>query len=236
MIIGIPCYEDTDGARKTCLSIQATSNAEVLVAASTGSVVVNRNAILRVCKDTNEQYIGFSDDDVEFLPGWEEEIIKAFSYTERVGQVGPLCLQPDGKVWSAWVDFKPNCEPYQAGYGMDVCEAVEQIGVAPALTGCVSVFSRDFLDSIDWRFDERYEVSQFEDVDQSLTVRDCGFAPVYCGKAKIIHHFTPKEGDKSFINRNYSRYLNKWGAWLTNADTARRNDAGDPTPPNPVTQ
>lgn len=206
ILVCIPCYDRRDSRRTLVRSILTCPDAAPMVCESKYSVVKNKNLLLERARKSSYDYIAFADDDIELTPGWEA-MLEGFNVLPNIGQVGPLLLRDDGKVWSAWVDFN-GLIPFQAGMGMDVSDGVKQIGTCPALCGAFTIFNRKFLDIIDWKFDDRYSTSQIEDIDQSLTVRESGFLPLYYGECSATHrpaNTTPRD-----CSGNLKLFIDKW--------------------------
>lgn len=210
--IGIPCYRDCERLRKTVESIQqhTVTECELVAHIQPQSVVANRNEILRKAKEYDADFVCMSDDDVDFTPGWDEKLLARME--PGVGQTAPLLLYPDGKVFTAWIDINDGFSPYQVGQGGKVYPEMRECWYAPGVCGCVSIFSREFLDSVNWEFDAQYTGSQFEDVDQTLTVRRNGFHVLYNGEVCLTHcqqNDTPRHNIE-----NYEKLKRKWENWV----------------------
>ncbi len=226
LFIGIPCYQESEMLHRTVRAIERTSewphHLEVHIAPQ--SVVKNKNALLAKTRTLQPRYVAFCDDDIEPEQGWDRKLITALEYFQhkyglRIGQTTPLLLLPDGEVFSLWVNITIDPEkktgqtsswrygPYHSYY--------RAYGLVPALAGTCTIFTSDFLHQVDWRFDERYEKSQYEDLDQSLVCRELGFQLLYNGYVTVIHH-QPKISPRD-PERNKIRFFEKWSAkpWLS---------------------
>lgn len=177
------------------------------------SVVNNRNRILESARGSD--FVCFSDDDVDFTHGWDGGLLTHMVNDPTIGQAGPRLMFPDGKVCSAWVGVEPECfKLWQVGHQEHLKPEHLAIGNPTALCGCVTIFSKAFLDSVDWTFDNQYETSQFEDIDQTLTVRKQGFRLLYNGTVQVIHDqgkTSPRDP-----TANYYKLRAKWWEWVRN--------------------
>jgi len=220
LFIGIPAYKESKSLDETIRFIRERSHVphrfEAHVAKQ--SVVKNKNALLRMAKSSGAKYVCFCDDDIEPEPGWDACLLESLQqYQSRtrvsIGQTSPRILYPDGRLFCAWVNvyFDPEkkehrlSNPGAADLDMEVFHSQVFVG---ALPGTCTVFSAEFLDRVDWQFDERYEKSQQEDVDQSLTCRSLGFALLFNGRTHVVHHVkqqTPRAGGV-----NLQRFYDKW--------------------------
>lgn len=210
--IGIPCYRECERLSATIESItkNTVTPCEFVAYICPQSVVGNRNELLKQAKAYNADYVCMSDDDVDFTPGWDEKLLARME--PGIGQTAPLLLNPDGTVFTAWIDFHPGFIPYQVGCKGQVLPEMRECYYAPGVCGCVSIFSKDFLDSVGWKFDDQYTGSQFEDVDQTLTVRKNGFNVLYNGEVSLTHH---QQNDTPRHNvENYEKLEKKWAQWV----------------------
>lgn len=210
--IGIPCYRDSPRLRETVDSLQenTATECELQIRICPQSVVKNRNELLQKAKKYDADFVCLTDDDVDFTPEWDAKLLSRME--PGIGQTGPLLLDPQGKVWSAWIDYGEGFSPYQVGMGSDVLPEFQVVATAPGLCGCVTIYSREFLDSVDWAFDDRYDTSQFEDVDQTLTVRERGFHTLYNGEVSVTHccsGSTPRNNVE-----NFTKLRDKWAEWV----------------------
>lgn len=210
--IGIPCYRDCERLRTTVESISqhTVTPCELNVQIYPQSVVANRNVLLQRAKEYDADFVCMSDDDVDFTPGWDEKLLSRME--PGIGQTGPLLLYPDGKVFTAWIDIADGFQPYQVGWKGEILPEMRECWYVPGVSGCVSVFSRGFLDSVDWKFDTQYTGSQFEDVDQTLTVRKNGFHVLYNGEVALTHD--PVGGTPRHNAENYEKLKAKWEDWV----------------------
>lgn len=210
--IGIPCYRDCERLWKTVDSIRqhTVTPCELVAQVYPQSVVENRNELLRSAKAYDADYVCFSDDDVDFTPEWDAKLLSRME--PGIGQTAPLLLYPDGSVCNAWIDIADGFMPYQVGWKGAIHPEMKEVWLVPGVSGCVSIFSREFLDSVDWKFDDQYTGSQFEDVDQTLTVRKNGFTVLYNGEVTLTHH--PVGGTPRHNAENYEKLKAKWEDWI----------------------
>lgn len=210
--IGIPCYRDCERLRKTVDSLlqHTVTPCELAVQVSPQSVVANRNAILKAARSYDADYVCFSDDDVDFSPEWDAKLLAHMG--PGIGQTAPFLLYPDGSVCTAWIDIADGFTPYQVGHKGPEYPEMRECWLVPGVCGCVSVFSKEFLDTVDWKFDDQYTGSQFEDVDQTLTVRRNGFSVLYNGEVALTHD--PVGGTPRHNAENYEKLKAKWEDWI----------------------
>ncbi len=224
--IGIPCYQATPSLEQTIHAIQATSQVphHLEVYEAKQSVVKNKNALLQRARMMDAQYVCFCDDDVEPQPGWDRKLISALERLQRrlgvrIGQTTPRLLRPDGRIFSLWVniDLTPKGETFP----------IHNIGGTPdwpyyrcyafvgALAGTCTIFTSEFLNDVGWQFDEQYEKSQAEDIDQSLTCRDLGYRLLYNGYGAVIHRYEKVSPRDWFGNRK--KFYEKWSCkpWIS---------------------
>lgn len=219
LFIGIPCYQESDSLNQTLafLAQRTVGSHSVEVQIAKKSVVENKNALLAKARRSDAEFICLCDDDIEPEMGYDRSLIEGICRARdrgiSVGQTSPRIVFPDGKIHFAWANVKlrPNaadCElqtPGSGGVGSHLYHVQMLVGVLP---GTLTIFSRAFLEKVHWRFDDRYERSQFEDVDQSLTCRNLGFKLLYNGTVRVIHHtrrFNPRADEE-----NSRKLFAKW--------------------------
>jgi hypothetical protein len=216
LFVGIPCFEATKRFRRTMKFFQQrTVLPHVLEAhVEKQSVVRNKNKLLERARKSGVRYVCFADDDVEPPYSWDEALVHGMEVAQKqlgipIGQTGPRFIHPDGSAFADWMDvaFGPKLET-NFGDGRHSSSSTACC-LAGALTGTLSIFSAAFLDSISWAFDDRYERSQWEDIDQSLTCRDKGFALLYNGRVAVMHYcerIAPRHA-----RENLNKIVTKWG-------------------------
>jgi glycosyltransferase involved in cell wall biosynthesis len=220
LFIGIPCYQESDSLKRTVEFISRNTEMpytlEVHVARQ--SVVRNKNELLKKARASGADYVCLCDDDVEPEPGWAEKLIRGVEEVQkntrwRVGQTGPLIVYPDHTIFYPWINVHFNFTAHRhviapASWQTPVEDVHRTILEAGALAGTLTVFTRPFLDRVGWTFDDRYEKSQYEDIDQSLTCRSEGFLALYNGTVSVIHHAlgaSPRS-----VSENYEKLIEKW--------------------------
>jgi hypothetical protein len=221
LFIGIPCYRESESLKRTVAALtRNTRVAHILdVQVAKQSVVLNKNELLKRARQAGADYVSFCDDDVEPELGWEEKLIHGIEEVHqrtrhRVGQSSPRFVYPDGSLFCTWVNI--YLSPVGDDHYMFLPGAVEvdaelyhTSAFVGALPGTCTIFTADFLEKVGWSFDTRYETSQFEDIDQSLTCRDLGFKLLYNGHVRVVHHY-PKSNPRT-IGGNWGRLVEKWG-------------------------
>ena len=220
VFIGIPCYRESEMLTRTIDFLRRNSTVANTLEAHVAeqSVVRNKNVLLQKARHSSAEYICLCDDDVEPEPGWDAKLIhgveEVHARTKRmVGQTGPLILFPDNRVFSSWTDVYFDIDGSRGFYspvGMgEPCREVYRAKLfAGALTGALTIFTRAFLERISWQFDDRYEKSQYDDVDQSLTCREHGFVVLYNGSVSVIHHVTQRSPRS--VQENNRKLTDKW--------------------------
>jgi hypothetical protein len=216
----IPAYADSSKLRRTVDVIERSTalpfTLDVQIAAQ--SVVANKNAALKRAALSGARFVAFCDDDVEPDIAWDELLLAAVTRATRhtrriIGQVSPRLLYPDGRLFSAWLNiyFDPSGGRHRIdnpGHGESDSAVYSAELFAGALPGTCTIFDSRFLESVGWHFDDRYERSQFEDIDQSLTCRWHGFELLYAGSVRAIHHMEAQNPRASVENRRL--LLEKW--------------------------
>jgi hypothetical protein len=217
LFIGIPCYEANRRFRRTIKFFQQrTVLPHVLDAhVEKQSVVRNKNKLLERARESGARYVCFADDDVEPPYIWDRALISGMEVAQEtlgipIGQSGPRFIGPLGGGDGRWMDV---LRAPGGNYTIRIHTSSSlptPFCLAPALLGTLSVFSTDFLESMNWRLDDRYERSQWEDVDQSLSCRENGFSILYNDNVSVIHHFAQRSPRAS--SENLAKLLDKWQA------------------------
>lgn len=222
LFIGIPCYQERPILRQTVdfLKSRTATPHQLEVNIAKQSVVKNKNALLAKAKASGAEYICLCDDDIEPPSGWDVKLIDAMKeYTEKcgkqVGQTSPQIIYPDGNVFCAWINMDLNVRDPNAS--VDVAqnangmtpEIYQSTGLVGGVAGTLTIFHRDFLNSVEWHFDDRYERSQFEDNDQSLSCRDLGFQVLYVGECAVRHFVSPTRNPRA-RSENLQKLFDKW--------------------------
>jgi GT2 family glycosyltransferase len=221
LFIGIPCYQESDRLRQTLEYLRERTvlphTIEVHVAKQ--SVVKNKNALLEKARASGAQYICLCDDDIEPELAWDRLLIEkleeeAARSGRPIGQTAPRFVFPNGRIFWAWFNF--FCDPdlklsysYPPGHRWPDHPRFQVVRLAPLLVGTLSIFTRECLDKLNWHFDERYEKSQWEDLDQSLECRSAGYDVLYNGQVKVVHHSVG--ANPRALYRNRIRFETKWG-------------------------
>src|ERR1043166_2706440 len=221
LFIGIPCYQDSESLQKTVQAIERTTAVphELQVHVAKQSVVRNKNDLLKKARASGAKYVCLCDDDVEPEKSWSEKLIDGIEEVHarthrRVGQTSPLFIYPDGSIFCLWVNVTilidlENVIIEATAARSTVVDSHRAMLEAGALAGTLTIHTREFLDQIDWKFDERYEKSQHEDIDQSLSCRSKGFMSLYKRHVTVIHHTqatSPRSG-----HENHQKLISKWG-------------------------
>ena len=218
--IGIPAYQDSARLLETLEWLKRNTLMPYLidVQIEKQSVVLNKNAILTRARQSGAQYIAFCDDDVEPEYGWDQKLVNGLrTATERrkrpFGQTSPLILFPDLKVQFSWVnvffdvlDGRHSISPQN--WGLPNEKAPKVLLECGALPGTCTLFTSEFLETINWEFDDRYPQSQYEDIDQSLTCRAAGFQLLHNGTVSAIHY--QKFVHPRSEHDNLDRLIEKW--------------------------
>jgi hypothetical protein len=222
LFIAIPSYQDSQALQNTAQFIrERTTNTFVLdLEIAKLDVVKNKNALLLRARDSGAKYIAFGDDDVEPQLGWDKLLIDGMNHVQtttgrKIGQTGPRFLFPDGKVFALWMDvyFDPQQKEHiilPAYFGGDDLPFIQTSIFVGALPGTLSIFRREVLEEMNWRFDDRYVKSQDDDVDQSLECRTRGYSAFYNGNVSVIHH-TKKVSPRA-SEENRRKLIEKWGS------------------------
>jgi hypothetical protein len=222
LFVAIPAYQESDSLQRTIEFFRRrTAGVHVIQPfVMTQSVVANKNMLLEAARLSNASYVAISDDDVEPEPGWDEQIIGAMQRVtaesgRRVGQAAPRMILPDGRIFSLWANVHLQSDPSKSWvkpvkFSQPDDAAYRATLFVGAVPGTLSVFSRDALDAMSWRFDDRYLRSQYDDIDQSLECRRLSFEVLYVGDTSIIHH--TQQATPRAANENYEKLLQKWSA------------------------
>jgi hypothetical protein len=221
LFIGVPSYQESDSFRRTLESINRTTGVPYTLEGHVAkqSLVRNKNDLLRKARDSGAEYVCLCDDDVEPEPGWAEGLIGGIEQVHarshrRVGQTSPLFVYPDRSVFCLWMNvlFRIDLgrlDAMSVGCHAPLSDSYRVTMEAGALPGTLTIFTREFLDRVNWTFDDRYEKSQVEDVDQSLTCRSEGFMLLYNGHCTVIHHAQGKTPRST--TDNHLKLVAKWG-------------------------
>jgi hypothetical protein len=217
---GIPCYQESANLTRSVETISKRAHLPIQleVHVAKQSAAKNKNALLEKAKHSSAKYILICDDDVEPGEAWDVALVEplerlAARTRQRIGQTAPYLVYPDGTLFCTWLNiyFDPNQQEHGLdcpGWGNVDPALFRTQALVGALPGTFTIFTRECLDSIDWHFDERYEKSQYDDLDQSLACRDAGFSLLYNGLVNVTHHAahaTPRS-----THENKTKLLEKW--------------------------
>jgi hypothetical protein len=221
VFVGIPCYQESEKLHHSVATISKRAEfpfrLEVHVAKQ--SAARNKNALLQKAKESGAKYVCLCDDDVEPQQGWDAALIAPIERLLidgkiRIGQTAPYLVYPDGALFCTWLNiyFDPNLKEhslYCPGWSEVDPKLFHTQAVVGALPGTFTIFTSECLAAIGWKFDERYERSQYDDLDQSLSCRDAGYSLLYNGLVTVTHHAA--HSSPRSTHENKTKLLDKWG-------------------------
>ena len=162
------------------------------------------------------EFLVFLNTDLEFKPGWLENLIAAADEDAKVGAVGCKLLFPDGTIQHGGVflredllDRVPLIAAHDhVGRPSNDPEANRRADLL-AVTAATILIRRTAFDEVGG-FDEGY-FNGYEDVDLCLRLGQAGWRVVYEPACELIH-FESKSGANRFAatKANQRRFLEKW--------------------------
>ena len=199
----IICYKRTPLLEKCLESIHKfTYGVDHVVHVIEGerSAAENRNIALSKVKSP---WFVMMDDDVIVTPNWLETLLSHAD--ERIGQIQPKLLFPDGRIFSAEKIFTtPWGENTVIGMGEKDKGQFDYVRAAEMLSGTCCLYNTKILERCS--FDTNYEGAQWEDCDFTMQIRKNGFNLLYCGKSSIYHHNLYRNA----VTENFNYFREKW--------------------------
>lgn len=160
------------------------------------------------------QRLVFLNDDTEVTPGWLGALVEVAESSQRIGAVGSLLLDPDGRVQEAGSVLWRDGGTYQVGRGLSPRDFVAtQIRSVDYCSACGLLVKRNAWDAVGG-FDEAYYPAYHEDVDLCLSLRAHGFRTVFAPRARLRHYRggSLSEERRRLAGERSGRYfLAKWG-------------------------
>ena len=148
------------------------------------------------------RYVAILNNDIKVSENWSGLLCEGFSFSDRVGIVGPKLVDASGRLVGTGVT---NSELYTSPRGWleldrgqyDSPEEVVYMG------GACLLCNREVIESASL-FDESFKF-YFEEFDLSVRLRKSGWKTVYWPRCKVVHHHEGvlKESGSSSEDRNF---------------------------------
>ena len=166
-------------------------------------------------------YLLLVNNDMVFLDGWLQPLLRTFADFPDAGAVGGRLLYPDGRLQEAGGVLFADGSAAKYGYGDADCGRPQYTFVRPVdyCSGCLLLTPRSVLDAVGG-LDRSFDPGYYEDTDYCLRVRLSGRRVYYQPESVVVH----VEGATAGLNRkvgmkrhqaiNARRFVDKWGETL----------------------
>jgi len=133
------------------------------------------------------EYVLLLNNDIEVIqPEWLKIIVET-AERRNAGIVGCKLLLPDGRIQHAGGYFHPVRIAAHRGVLKKDDGQYDDEKEMDYVTGAAFMISRSLIEKIGL-LDENYFPIYFEEADYCRKAKQAGFAVVYTGKAKLVHH------------------------------------------------
>lgn len=167
-------------------------------------------------RNSTGEIIAFLDDDSMAEPNWVEQIVKGYEFSDRVGAVGGLVVEPYGPP-----EQEANGEPI--GTIMPSGERVTNYHLNPGrivkvnlVRGCNMSFRREMFDQLGG-FDPNYTGSNaFEAGDYCARVGNAGYDVLFNPFAKVLHLSAQREDIPRELSDPRTQFYQarNWTLWV----------------------
>ena len=167
------------------------------------AILLDKNiggAALNIGADkTIGKYIHFSENDIEYLPGWRKEMISKFDVFPELGQLSPFAPFPQKELGEIFGDKSQDVQP--------LIKEGRTIYVTSTNCGTTSIIRREIWDKgIRWKSYGKGNIWFPDDGSFSREIRNMGYIVAYSDKYLVInwgHNIKEFLRDTSYYVRNY---------------------------------
>lgn len=162
----------------------------------------------RLAQAASGEILVFLNYDVQFTPGWLEELLAPFASRPELGIVGNVQLSVRARqVDHCGIFFDANGEPRHFRPDLAAIHNVPLLA-APAVTGACLAIRRSLFEKLGG-FDEGY-VNGYEDIDLCLRAHEAGARIAVATRSVIWHHIASSPGRHAREEENARRFASRW--------------------------
>ncbi len=177
-------------------------------------------------------YIGFVNDDIEVMDGWDTALVSLLKKDPSYGTATPLIITADGCIRSMGIIDKilskkyPQLKPIPGTKGyftkkLEPDQIPESKHIREVEYGYYWVMKREVWEKIGG-IDESFG-KYCADADFGMRVRIAGYKNMYCPASVIIDHGADAEAaetTKEFLKKSQKLFCRKWDAYVENTNSA----------------
>ncbi len=226
---------DDGSADETQLVLERCSVKNPLVRVLRNPVTLGYlQSIVRGIGTATGSYLLLVNNDMVFLDGWLQPLLRTFEDFPDAGAVGGRLLYPDGRLQEAGGLLFADGSAAKYGYGDADNDRPGYSFVRPVdyCSGCLLLTPRAVFDEVGG-VDPSFDPGYYEDTDYCMRIRLSGRRVYYQPESVVVHleggtaGVDPDVGMKRYQAVNHRHFVDKWGETLQELQPERPDPCDD---------